>query len=125
MSAELLRRAAARIRELAGPATSGPWRAEVLGSEGYAVREVEGKPRPGSRIPRPVRVARCGYEDWDTDRANAEHIASWHPAVALAVADWLDRDAEGWEQLEALGIPDMDSFTAALAVARTYLGEES
>lgn len=49
----------------------------------------------------------------------AEHIASWHPAVALAVADWLDaclaRDPR------ALGT----EAESALAVARAYLGRES
>jgi hypothetical protein len=43
-----------------------------------------------------------------------EHIASWHPAVALAVADWLDSAA------------DEDEFFPldhrAEAVARAYLG---
>ena len=27
-------------------------------------------------------------------RLDAEHIASWHPAVALAVADWLNKFAD-------------------------------
>jgi hypothetical protein len=29
---------------------------------------------------------------------DAEHIASWHPAVALTVADWLDRTADDHDQ---------------------------
>lgn len=86
MSAELLREAARLMRERAGKATPGPWLANVLGSEGYAVtkdRDLSGPPR------RRIRVARCGHEDWDTDKHNAEHIASWHPAVSLDVADLL------------------------------------
>jgi hypothetical protein len=47
--------------------------------------------------------------------ADAEHIASWHPAVALAVADWLDdTDTEGHH-------PD-ESCCGACEVARAYLG---
>ncbi len=30
---------------------------------------------------------------------DADHIAAWHPAVALAVADWLDREAAICEAL--------------------------
>jgi hypothetical protein len=55
-------------------------------------------------------------------RFDAEHIASWHPAVALAVADWLDlianwRGPDGerrWDQSDSCDF-------AALAVARAYL----
>ena len=59
--------------------------------------------------------------------ADMRHIASWHPAVALAVADWLDAVAEAWPisepdyglsvRAEAVG------HRQALAVARAYLGE--
>ena len=50
---------------------------------------------------------------------DAEHIASWHPAVALAVADMLDDAAayyEGWPNF----VPDR-----VLDVAQAYLGEPS
>lgn len=54
----------------------------------------------------------------------AEHIASWHPDVALAVADCLDAAARVWppdphEPRE--GCPDC----SWLAVARAFLGETS
>lgn len=57
----------------------------------------------------------------------AEHIASWHPAVALAVADWLDSIA-AWPMIDQYV---RDYFTgaapgtakAALAVARAWRGE--
>ena len=45
----------------------------------------------------------------------AEHIASWHPAVALAVADWLDITAQD------VGSSTL-SYRAALAAARAYVG---
>lgn len=50
------------------------------------------------------------------------HIASWHPGVALAVADWLDKIAWSVEV-----DPDLISRIGgdeALAVARAYLGGE-
>lgn len=90
---ERLREAARTIRGRAEAATLGPWTEYVLGSEGYEVRGATFTPE-GSLIPRRARVARCGYETWDTDKANAEHIATWDPTVALAVATWLDSVAE-------------------------------
>lgn len=70
----------------------------------------------------------------------AEHIASWHPAVALAVADWLDHEADrharglhGIEAAEAAGASERTlaslrvaaerAVAPALAVARAYLGD--
>ena len=56
---------------------------------------------------------------------NAEHMASWHPAVTLAVADWLDATAR---EFDALGDPDLAAHpkvgrrTAALATGTAYLG---
>lgn len=80
----------ADARAKAEAATPGPWKADVLGSEGYAVTGPQGSAKSGHprRVP---RVARCGHEDWDTDRANAAHIARMDPAFTLALLD--DRDA--------------------------------
>lgn len=55
---------------------------------------------------------------WRDAQAQRAHVASWHPAVAFAVADWLEATATavqsaGWE----------DASRRALAVARVYLGE--
>jgi len=117
MSADLLRRAAAALRERAEKATPGPWEESVLGSEGYAV--MAANPNGGLRR---VRVSRHGYEDWDTDKANAEYVASMHPAVALAVATWLDSHAD----IHVLRTCDERLVVPcpALAVARAYLGED-
>jgi fermentation-respiration switch protein FrsA (DUF1100 family) len=49
------------------------------------------------------------------NEADADHIASWHPTVALAVADWLDAQARG----------SITPSWHALMVARAYLGEEA
>lgn len=69
------------------------------------------------------------FDHTDTD-ADAEHIASWSPAVAFAVADWLDSEALLWEQADNL--PDLaplelrvtlSNREESLAVARAYLAE--
>lgn len=51
-----------------------------------------------------------------------DHLASWHPAVALAVADWLDGFADETEVLNSHA-SDCRPCAPALAVARAYLGE--
>jgi hypothetical protein len=114
MNADDLRACAREIRETANAATPGPWRADVLGSEGYAVTEqTYAKP-----LRRPVRVARCGYESWDTDKGNAEHLAAWHPDVALAVADLLDEAAA----MRASGF-NVIGCTLADRIAEAWRGE--
>lgn len=52
------------------------------------------------------------------EHANAEHIASWHPAVGIAVADWLEVTATD------VGTSSL-AFHAALAFANAYLGESA
>ena len=47
------------------------------------------------------------------------HAASWHPAVALAVADWLD------EVHANVSTYNSHYHRHAFAVARAYLGEEA
>lgn len=46
------------------------------------------------------------------------HVASWHPAVALAVADWLDDAATLADETGRID-------RHALAVARAYIGESA
>ena len=103
MSAETLRRAAALMRERAEGARAGRWFAEgdEVRADWTLVRQ----------------VATCHGSIDQGNRANAAHIASWSPPVALAVADWLDAEAElhEWEY----------DTTGALAVARAYLGEDA
>ena len=120
---ELLRRAAALMRERAQAATPGPW---GVGNDTNVVRGVE-VTGPGSytciQSVAEVDDYRC---DWDRDEAveispecDAEHIASWDPDVALAAADLVWRLAQCWDAL-----PQYVQF-AALAKARAYLGEAS
>lgn len=84
---EELRQAAARIREVAGKATPGPW-------VNY---------NNGDRIIRDPDIGRdgtgpCGAGaplEYVVDEPlsypeNGDHLALWDPIAALAVADWLD-----------------------------------
>jgi hypothetical protein len=102
---EEIRRAAALMRARAQEATpNGVWRA-AISNPSDSVRS-EG----GWEV--------CYGETW----ATLEHIASWHPAVALAVADLIDRIAWTWEI-----DPDLQARVGGeelLAVARAYLAGE-
>ena len=106
--AETLRRAAALMRERAEAATPGLWVAAV----------VRGRPIvfDTADLPEPVVF------DEEFTVGNAEHIASWHPAVALAVADWLEAAARD-EEADVVTAGRGDDYP--LAVARAYLGEDA
>ena len=115
MSAELLREAAALMRERAEAATPGPWQVGEDADSGerfvYSERWTE-----------LAQVA-----EWSSGLGNPQHIASWHPAVALAVADWINGHARDLA-LAGDHLPSCDSpgdVEHALTVARTYLGRDA
>lgn len=112
--AETLRRAAALMRERAEAATPGPWRpvAGLWRTETFAaVIGPKGVPDDaGTWLMATGRGAA-------SQEADADHAASWHPLVALAVADCLDAAATAWETGDV-------GWGEALAVARAYLGQE-
>jgi hypothetical protein len=115
--AETLRAAATLMRERATAATPGPWRpvAGLWKTETFAA------------VIGPKGVAE-NAETWlmatgrgaVSQEADADHAASWHPGVALAVADWLGIEAAALER----GLPDKSGTKhAALRIARAFLGE--
>lgn len=134
---DTIRRAAAMIRERANlPYAGGNVRWEARGL--YVAKTSSSR-----RVTYPAH-AEGGIELWDQadsllcSELVAEYIASWCPAVALAVAAWLDvAGADLW----AHGIPDgcescggcetcdddpwAGHIRSALTVARAYLGEQS
>jgi hypothetical protein len=110
MSAEVLREAAALMRERAEYATTGPWTTPEPEDEYWGPRDVVGPGEPGFRY---LICERAGND--------AEHIASWHPAVALAVADWLERCVRLLADGRSCYGPEVES---ALAVANAYLGSD-
>ena len=78
----------------------------------------------------------CPAHPWDSDsegecntwgRYAGYHIASWHPGVALAVADWLDYAAEVDDFNTQRGYSSAAHgwVTRATNVARAYLGGAS
>ena len=103
MTADLLRRAAAKIRETAKDANPGPWWANPIATEA----EVDVYSGTGSS--EDIAVADGAY------RADAEHIAMWSPDVAELVAAWLDSEDRAF-------IVAIDSPAATLA--RRILGEQ-
>lgn len=133
-AAELLRRAAAKLRETATAATPGPWTVEVHeGGYGddmlYAVigpEDDEGV----TPIPLQTRTEDAGFHS--QAQADVDFAALMHPPVALALAAWLDRDAETIDIARsgyAVLSDDPDAVVAefhrhSIAVARAILREE-
>lgn len=114
MSAETLRKAASLMRPRAEvvPANS-PWGV----SSSRTSHRVVDRSRPGIAMAVADVFPSGGSEH---QRQMAEHIASWHPAVALAVADWLEATAARMDLKHNHG---WRGSRQALAVARAFLGE--
>lgn len=112
MNAGMLREAATRLRELAEAATEGPWVPDgpEVGADGIW-----------------FAATVCGALSDDQDEANAAYIATVHPRVALAVADWLSTVADGEEYAAKVGgvvTDDYPDHPAALTVAAAVLGRD-
>jgi hypothetical protein len=91
-----LRTAATRLRSLATAATPGPWEQTGIGDYGWTVSSSSS--------------ALVDTVDSEEGRADADYIAAMHPGVGLALAAWLESEAE-------FGLnPGIDP--AALTVAR-------
>jgi hypothetical protein len=115
MSADMLREAAALMRQRAEAAKPSPWGSGLMGvwseETGYIASSVhEHNPCKEAII----------------DGADRVHIASWHPAVARAVADWLEATAAENDAPEGSALAFANFCTAdalaAVEVARAYLG---
>jgi hypothetical protein len=85
MSADLLRRAAVKLRETADAASKGSWNND--GWEIYAGQ-------PGIRAD---WIGETCAGDADQDAANGNFIALMHPPVALALAEWIEGHAKDLE----------------------------
>lgn len=118
MSAAELRQAAETLRERAGAATPGPWFVDEVGDFGdkSAVMEI-------------VRWrGLTNNAHFDEDRPTADYVATMHPGVGLALADWLDRAAEkraGGEDLLGTSRFSTDDDRAPIALARLINGGAS
>jgi hypothetical protein len=122
VSADLLRRAAAKLREQAESATAGPWAADEDGEVFQANGEEE--PWVGNGA---IKTA-----------GNAPYFALMHPPVALAVADVLlhaaqrfeqahgECLADGWDHAGHPSCPNRPKdIDRAIALAREILRESS
>lgn len=117
-----MRRAAAKAREHADAATDGPWEAYANIHAEFAATEVG---RGGFGV---VALPPTGRPDYG--RANIEHIATWDPTTARAVADLLDAGADEIERRVARDGAEVleranPVFHAMAELARTYLRESS
>lgn len=123
MSAAVLREAAALMRSRAEAVTSGAqWTDGNYWITDYDPSDPSGQTAMQRLI-------------GGMDAPDHEHYSSWHPAVALAVADWLDgvalyveaKDDEEYFDLDGdpIAPEDTHAIGSALKVARAYLGSAS
>lgn len=115
MSAETLRQAAALMRERAEAASPSPWFTEpnTMAGRVWVAMTRTWWPKADAE---PIFQVRH-EENYKQREHDAAHIASWHPTVVLAVADWLDNYASVMERDHPIAFADQ-----ALIVARAYLG---
>jgi len=114
----MLRRAAAKIRDAAKDAPTGPWWHDSVTGE---VRQEQCCPddEEGGQV--------VAIGNWGPSDPALAHIALWSPDVAALVADVLDQAAERYDdtmptaKLAALDRHYSDRF----ALARRILGEDS
>jgi hypothetical protein len=116
-AADQIRRAAARLRELAEGARAGDWFTEPSDLTPDATL-VLAKWQHGQR-----RVATCSGSLPEGNAANAAYIAALGPDVGLALADLLDLQADMGDAAENDPTTCHSFCTPALAVARKILGE--
>ncbi|MBN0040233.1 hypothetical protein JN535_08660 [Cellulosimicrobium cellulans] len=109
MSADLLRRAAAKIRDTAQAATPGPWEQEGSSIAAGEFIILDALPDGGTGT-------------WTKQTADAAHVAMWSPLVAELVAQWLDDAARRDERKpRPMGPHDVQAHRLALFI----LGEDA
>jgi hypothetical protein len=121
---DTLRRAAETLRDKANAATPGPWREgrDPTGRNTYAAL-VADSPHPDRTNP---DKGGWGYDEGyggcligeSLMAADRRYIATMHPGVALALADWLTWEAD----LSSVRPPGM-GWMYGREVARAILGE--
>lgn len=128
MSAAVLREAAALMRERAAAATavsSPEWWAQGVWYHHYPV--LDGEPGEVDAIPWPAvghGSTGAGVVGHFAAQDAADHAASWHPGVALAVADLLLYEANKSEFLEECGSRGHDADSWCVKVAAAFLGRQ-
>lgn len=116
----VLRATATEIRERANAAFGPRWQVELVpdAEDDYLTPEVQDA--------NGVTVAECTTFDlaspWAQGKHDAEHIASWDPVTALAVADLLDKAADVYDFGQARKYPEPrgNLYLAALEICAAY-----
>lgn len=115
----VLERAAMLMRQRAQDAYPGPWISDE-NDDCWRLHSAPDRRFPTAQI---LKAPKHGtpYAEYWPDKPTSEHIVSWHPGVALAVADWLD----SWAGIEW----DPQKYRsgdqeAAWRVAHAYMGFE-
>ncbi len=113
MGGDLLRRAAAKIRETAKDAPTGPWWHDSVTGE---VRQEQCCPddEDGGQV--------VAIGNWGPSDPALAHVALWSPDVAELVARVLDESASCIEMFDG---PDADGFDDEETLARRILGEDA
>lgn len=115
----VLEKAAALMRQRAEGAYPGPWTSDE-DDQCWRLHSAPDRQFPTAQI---LKAPKHGtpYAEYWPDAATGEHITSWHPGVALAIAAWLD----SWVGIEwdpaRYRSGDQE---AAWRVAHAYLGYE-
>jgi hypothetical protein len=99
------------MREKAQAAPQTPWSTQTFPSSMSGIHLVSER----------HMIVADGMNIAEAEESAIGHIASWHPAVALAVADLLDRVA--WMVKLDGELAGRVGVDETLAVARAYLGE--
>ena len=100
MSADRLRQAARVLRERAEAASEGEWRPFRSGLKGVDAAWIVDSG--------PTFIASTQI-DSERGKADATYIATVHPGVGLALADWLDAIGAYWALVEESGEPARDA----------------
>lgn len=130
MSADLLRRAATKLREHATAAKPGPW--EVDHEDLYFIL------RSREPVPYTYQADIVEVHSPDATWADFDYFALMHPPVALALAEWLEAQAAdienavaAWSRdtsyidkhLGGVGAHTENMFRPSIAAARAILRE--
>lgn len=119
---EALRRAAEKARELAGAVPPGPWTHAVDGMCYGGGTDIW--PAVFHTMPSGERQVLQTFDASRDGGALADQMASWHPGVALAVADWWDASADEAELIdEGINSKAWLYDSSAVRAARVFLGE--
>jgi hypothetical protein len=128
MSADELRQAAETLRGVSSRATPGPWSGKAIRTCFDHGCDDPARPEDGSCYGVEVSSPKqkwflTGPRHHDLDRADADAnlVATMHPGVGLALADWLDASADELDATD-YGRALFPAETTALAAARLING---